>query len=314
MAIVVLGEDFESFSEWTATGTATSVTGRTGLGVRLGTVTSTLTYSFVGSSESDTITVGVAWQISNFATANRSILGLKSDSAGTTHLTLMVNTAGLLEIRRGTTTGTVLGSSAAGLIAINTWYYLEVQAKLHDSTGFVTVRRNGTAVITVPTADTKNAGTKTTFDSITLSIVTSATATFDDCYVVTGTDGTFKGEPPWPVGAARLARIDSRVPTLSLTPDARLAQINSRVLTGHSAPEARLAQASLRALTVLVTEGRMARISLRALITLIPTVGGVVKVWTGAAFVDGPVKTWSGSVFADAVAVKTWDGTAFTIP
>jgi hypothetical protein len=42
-----------------------------------------------------------------------------------------------------------------------------------------------------------------------------------------------------------------------------------------------------------------------------PHPGVNVKAWNGSAYVDGPTRVWSGLAYADALAVKTWNGTAF---
>lgn len=43
-----------------------------------------------------------------------------------------------------------------------------------------------------------------------------------------------------------------------------------------------------------------------------PVTAAQMKVWTGSAFTDAPARVWTGSAFVDAVAVKTWNGSAFT--
>ena len=44
-------------------------------------------------------------------------------------------------------TGTIIGSaSATGLIAINTWYYIELQFFSHDTLGSFEIRINGSTV------------------------------------------------------------------------------------------------------------------------------------------------------------------------
>lgn len=192
MSTTVLQEDFESISEWATTGVFSVRTGRTGVSEQVGAGAGTLTYTIPGVSESDTVTIGFAWKISSIS-SNRTVASLRSDAAATQHLTIVATSTGAIEIRRGTVSGTVLATTATGLIAINTWNYLELQAKLHDTTGFVTLRLNGTQVATATNVDTKNAGTKTTFDSVQLAGATGIADTFDDLYLITGADGTFQG-------------------------------------------------------------------------------------------------------------------------
>ena len=88
-----------------------------------------------------------------------------------------------------------IASSATGVIVLNTWHYVEVQVKLHDTTGSATVRVDGTSVITIPTVDTKNGGTKTVYDTVRLSAGAAGnTNQYDDLYLTMGAGAPFKGD------------------------------------------------------------------------------------------------------------------------
>src|SRR5204862_3050679 len=90
----------------------------------------------------------------------------------------------------------IVGASAAHGMAVNTWYYIEWQIKLHDTTGFTSVRINGVQMFNVTNVDTKNAGTKTTYDRVRLNDATANSGVslwFDDLYITTGAGATFKG-------------------------------------------------------------------------------------------------------------------------
>lgn len=63
--------------------------------------------------------------------------------------------------------GTTLASSAAGVMRLDAWQYIEVYAKVADSGGRATVRVNGVTVIDF-TGDTKHNGTLDTIDMICL--------------------------------------------------------------------------------------------------------------------------------------------------
>lgn len=195
MATLVLEEGFEDLTGWTLVSTTAQgrQTGRTGVGWGFTTSAGTATYPIPAGAESDTITIGLAWRTVNLG-GTRFITSLRSDTAATVHLTVQALATGAVEVRRGTAAGTVLATSTAGLLAVNTWAYIEVQTKLHDTTGFVTVRVNGTQVAAVTAVDTKNAGTKTTFDAIFLSTTGTITDSYDDLYIVTGADGAFRGD------------------------------------------------------------------------------------------------------------------------
>jgi hypothetical protein len=192
VSTLVLTESFDSTAAWALANNAAPATGRTGVGVGVASSVGTLTYTIPSASESDTVTVGFAWKIANVSAA-RPVIALRSDAGATTHLTVTTTATGALEVRRGTTSGTVLASSAASVFAAATWYYVELQAKLHDTAGFVTLRLNGTTIASNPTCDTKNAGTKTTFDQLFLTTGSTVQQRWDDLYLVTGADGAFLG-------------------------------------------------------------------------------------------------------------------------
>jgi hypothetical protein len=189
----VLFEPFANFTfaPWTLAGTPTIVAGRNGTGAQFAGSSAIATYTIPSLSESDTVTVGFAWRATSIA-VNPNIMRLSSDAAATFHDTLVVLGTGALRFNRGTSTP--LDTSAAGLITTATWYYIEVQAKLHDTAGTATVRLNGTPVIALTGIDTKNAGTKTVFDSVALVGAGSTTQLFDDLYITTGAGATFKGD------------------------------------------------------------------------------------------------------------------------
>lgn len=195
MATTVLLENMDSVTDWTTAGTAGATrTSWTGYGYRPAAVsTSTLTYAIPGGSESDTIIVGSAQTIPTLS-ATRTVFELRSDAGVTQHITVNVTATGVVEVRRGTISGTVLASSAAGVVTAAAWFYVEAKVKLHDTTGSVEVRVNGVQVIAPTTGlDTKNAGTKTTFDAVRLVGSNTPQFTYDDVYIVTGTDAAFLG-------------------------------------------------------------------------------------------------------------------------
>jgi hypothetical protein len=105
-------------------------------------------------------------------------------------VTLALETTGALKVLRGGSFGTLLGTSATGLIALNTWYFVELQATLSDTVGKVEVKLNGTTVIGPLTGLDTNAGVQTTFDTLVLSAFGAGTVTkYDDLYL--RNDATF---------------------------------------------------------------------------------------------------------------------------
>ncbi len=121
----------------------------------------------------------------------QTLMRFMSDAAVTSHVTLGVTVGGAIEARRGGVGGTLLGTSAAGVLPTGAWHYLEAKVLLSDTVGTVTVRVDGVAVLTLTGLDTKNAGTKTVLDSVTLSVAgASGTSSdqhyWDDVYIANG--------------------------------------------------------------------------------------------------------------------------------
>lgn len=193
----VLEEPFNDLTAWTLAGTSPNnpqiVTGRTGTGLQYGAgSTSTVRYSIVVGSQTAVLTLGFAVRF-NASSVSGSFFQCLSDSAATIHNSILLNSDGSLAIERGTISQ--IGISAAGIIAANTWYYLELQITLGDSpSGSFTLRVDGTTVASGTSLDTKNAGTKTVYDAVRFIGVAGATIFADDFYLLSGTGESFRGD------------------------------------------------------------------------------------------------------------------------
>jgi hypothetical protein len=238
-------EAFDNFGAWFTSGTTAIVAGRTGNAARITGVGTSNRADFGLRVEDATVVVGFAHQINSLAAAVSEICQFYSDANVTQHNRLTVASNGSLSFWRGTTN---LGSSAAGVIAVNTWNYIEVRTVLSDTVGEVTVRVNGTDVLTLTAQDTQNGGTKTVYDSFRLSgPISSFFNTFDDCYVLTGAGATFKGDQTIAVSSgtefirmsayARLADGTSNdILTITGPATAFVTQIESYTLTAPGFP------------------------------------------------------------------------------
>jgi hypothetical protein len=123
---------------------------------------------------------GAAFKVASGQTAYLSFWG---DSGVTRHVTVVVKGDGGVEVRRGTTSGTVLASLGAGTLTSDTWCYVEARVTVADSGGTVKVRLNGAGSNAIDfTGDTKNGGTATNIDAVSLGSGAS-TAYVDDWYV-----------------------------------------------------------------------------------------------------------------------------------
>jgi hypothetical protein len=143
-------------------------------------------------AESDTLTVGVAVKYP-LVPVGAEVLSLWSDSGATQHNTLQVNNNGSISIRRSSVT---LGTSPTGIVVANTWAYIELQIKLHDSAATARIRLNGVDRLNIGGLDTKNAGTKTVYDRIRLGLNSAigTSSLHDDFYLMTGTGDSFLGD------------------------------------------------------------------------------------------------------------------------
>lgn len=162
-------------------------------------------------AEHATFIVGVAWNGGvGVASAIRDpLIVLKSDAAATSHVALVILTTGALAVYRGASSaGTLLGTTAAGVMVDGSYQYVEMKATLDDSTGVVVVRVDELEVLHLTGLDTKNGGTKTVFDSFRLRLFYSGVSDgADDFYVCNGAGsvnndflGAIKIETLYPTG------------------------------------------------------------------------------------------------------------------
>lgn len=111
----------------------------------------------------DTVAVAVAARISDISQAlDTPGLMLVFGDDSVIHVGISVLTDGSVRAYRGTGGGaTTLGTSSTGLITSNNYFHLEVEVKVHNSTGTVRVFLNGnpTPILDLSAQDTQNAGT-----------------------------------------------------------------------------------------------------------------------------------------------------------
>lgn len=140
--------------------------------------------------------------------------------AGADHIMLRSNADGSIDACRSiTNNAAALASSAAGKILNNTWHYIEVYVRVHDTTGQVIVKVDNAEVININNVDTRNGGS----GYITLlgplhsssngapSDYIGSQQDYDDWYVcdTSGADNTSFLAP---------VRIDGLLPTADATP------------------------------------------------------------------------------------------------
>jgi hypothetical protein len=129
------------------------------------------------------------------------------------HVSITIKTDGALEARRGSGSGTILGTSMANALPLGVTSYLEVKIKLHDSAGTVEIRRNGdvaSPILSLTSVDTNNAGTST-WTAVVLGGPSATAYTYDDFYLLDGT-----GSAPWNTFLGD-CRVDVQYPTANGT-------------------------------------------------------------------------------------------------
>lgn len=180
---------------WGGSGTWTieAATGRNGTQcLRLSSGSSSAgTYISRSVPASQTIIVGFAIYVNTMPTGDVMAFSFWEDS--TKHVVIRATSAGGFAAYRNTT---LLGSTAAGLFTTNTWYYVEIKVTIHDTTGSVVMKVDGTTVLNLTNVDTRNGGAVGTinllfpFSDGSGSTTTSFGATRIDDMVVMDTSGS----------------------------------------------------------------------------------------------------------------------------
>lgn len=121
------------------------------------------------SQQHATLIIGCAlrWEgsFSGDGDTPKGLFRLYGDVGTTAHLNLALTSAGAIRVRLASGTGSTLGTSADGVLSIDTWHLVAFKATLHDSTGAIDVEVDGVNVLSVSGIDTKNGGTASVFDT-----------------------------------------------------------------------------------------------------------------------------------------------------
>lgn len=191
---LVLLDGCEDLSSWTVSSVPSIVAGRNGNCWSLSS-SQILKYDLLAADESEYVMVGFAVKNTGSSWGGGTILDLYGDAGTTAHISIRptTNTAttGFTALRYP---GSILGTSAAGLLTLNNWYYVEAYLRLHDTLGSVRVLLNGVQVLNLTNVDTRNAGTKTVLDQVRVVNSGVNNLLIDDLYVKTGAGESFLGE------------------------------------------------------------------------------------------------------------------------
>lgn len=140
---------------------------------------------FLASKEFGPASTGcvVGFAIHNSAGTFTTTNFLEIREGATVHLALALSAGAAVVLKRGATviaTGTTV-------LSVNSWYYIEIKAVIHDTTGSYEVRIDGVTEAALTNAgptDTRNVGATGQWGNILLgSFSTVLTTFFDDVYV-----------------------------------------------------------------------------------------------------------------------------------
>lgn len=176
------GFDLGDFAtRYTGTSGGTTVSGsNTRFNAGLAFQTAAWTVAYASITASATVITGCALHA---GTANM-YLAFYGDGGTLAHVTVEFNTSGTIVVYRGGSGGTVLTTLASAFNSA-AWYYVEVKAIVSDTVGVVEIRLNGasTPIISITGADTRNGGTLTDIDSVSI-MDNGGTGYWDDWYIL----------------------------------------------------------------------------------------------------------------------------------
>lgn len=137
---------------------------------------------------SATVYFGFWFRLDTASTTTAQIIQVFGDTGATAHTGLLINSSTkLISLFRGTT-ATILATGTT-VLNVGAWYFIEWQVTVADSGGLGVVKINGATDINF-SGDTKNAGTSTNIDAVSLFSTASSQPAIrlDDLYVLNGLD------------------------------------------------------------------------------------------------------------------------------
>jgi hypothetical protein len=168
-------------------GTLVSATGRDGVGKGISTNNGSGQCKVTLPSALSTTILGFAWFLPTGFGGQTGVgyaVTVFGDTGATAHLSVNFDAAGRIQLRRGTSSGTIIATTAGTPLAAGSWHYVELKCTINDTTGTAIVHLDEVEVINF-TGDTKNAGTNSTIDAI--SLPGAVNGIVDDFYVYDAT-------------------------------------------------------------------------------------------------------------------------------
>ena len=128
--------------------------------------------------------------------------------SGSRQMSIVLTAAGAIEVRRDNASGTLLGTSAGGVVAAGAYQYIEFKALISTTVGTCTVRVNGVTVVGPLTSLNNAQAGVSTYTGVKLAgSGTIGQCDWDDWYVMDGT-----GSAPWADFLGDI-RVDALMPT-----------------------------------------------------------------------------------------------------
>lgn len=158
------------------TGTGSSVSGRTGNGMKSNDNAFKMQKNLPASKS--TVIVGKAVKFDALTSPHTSILDILD--AGTVQVNLKVQADGTLQLKNGS--GTVIGTTSA-VVTAATFYYIELKVTIHNTAGAYTLKLNGTTVLSGSSANTRNSANNSANQVALRDSSTAQDVTFDDYYI-----------------------------------------------------------------------------------------------------------------------------------
>jgi len=207
----VTADILEKWSTYAGTSVAINATGgrRGSASVRF--PSGAQSYALRGiTTSSNTAILGTAVKVASLGAQRLIGVWHSLVASGGDQIVIAMAADGSLNAQRATAgisgPGTILGSSAAGVLSAGVVAYLEVKVVLHASTGTVTVRVNGASVLALTGLNTGSG--QTTWTGFWVGSGGTAIVTdHDDVYALDGS-----GSAPWNDFLGDV-RVDARLPT-----------------------------------------------------------------------------------------------------
>jgi hypothetical protein len=193
---LLFADGFETgTSAWVSSGGGTAVgTGRFGQGV---TLTNTSGYWDTGFPATlGPMIIGFAYKPGS--ATNGGIASIQNIPASGMHIGFVRGASGEINVHAGSfgSLGTVIGTTAAGILPPGAWSYIEMKFTIHASAGIVVLRVNGVEVLNVSGKDTQDTPAPLTASILHLGNTALAgivSSVYDDVYICDGT-GSFNND------------------------------------------------------------------------------------------------------------------------